>query len=158
MEAELLYQRGLPPQATYLFKRALIQDAAYQSLLKSRRQQHHQRLAQVLAERFPETAETQPELLAHYHTEAAKADLSYYTVFERKIMVAAMRAQLTDSPAVETRNRKRLRDNSIARWELRSGHYPIFYEVDETARQVTVVAVGYKDHNRLFIRGQEVQL
>lgn len=91
-------------------------------------------------------------------TEAAKADLSYYTAFERKIMVTATRAQLTDSPAVETRNRKRLRDNPMARWELRSGHYRIFYEVDETTRQVTIVAVGHKDHNQLFIRGQEVQL
>jgi len=91
-------------------------------------------------------------------TEEAKADLSYYTAFERTIMAAAMRAQLTDSPAVETRNRKRLRDNPVARWELRSGHYRILYEVDETARQVTIVAVGHKDHNRLFIRGQEVQL
>src|SRR5262249_42388679 len=69
--AELLYQRGLPPQATYLFKHALIQDAAYQSLLKSRRQQYHQHIAQVLEERFPETKETQPELLAHHYTEAA---------------------------------------------------------------------------------------
>jgi predicted ATPase len=68
--AEFLYQRGLPPQATYVFKHALIQDAAYQSLLRSTRQQHHQRIAQVLAERFPETAETQPELLAHHYTEA----------------------------------------------------------------------------------------
>jgi class 3 adenylate cyclase len=48
VEAEFLYQRGLPPQATYLFKHALIQDAAYQSLLKSTRQQYHQRIAQVL--------------------------------------------------------------------------------------------------------------
>jgi TOMM system kinase/cyclase fusion protein len=70
VEAELLYQRGVPPQATYLFKHALIQDAAYQSLLKSTRQQYHQRIAQVLAEQFPETAETQPELLAHHYTEA----------------------------------------------------------------------------------------
>jgi predicted ATPase len=70
VEAELVYQRGVPPQATYLFKHALIQDAAYQSLLKSTRQQYHQRIAQVLAERFPETAETQPELLAHHYTEA----------------------------------------------------------------------------------------
>ena len=68
--AELIYQRGLPPQATYLFKHALIQDTAYQSLLKSRRQQLHQQIAQVLAERFPETVETQPELLAHHYTEA----------------------------------------------------------------------------------------
>src|SRR5262249_44465726 len=70
VEAELVYQRGVPPQATYMFKHALIQDAAYQSLLRSTRQQYHQRLAQVLAERFPETAETQPELLAHHYTEA----------------------------------------------------------------------------------------
>jgi predicted ATPase len=60
----------LPPQATYVFKHALIQDAAYQSLLRSTRQQHHQRIAQVLAEHFPETAETQPELLAHHYTAA----------------------------------------------------------------------------------------
>jgi predicted ATPase len=55
VEAEVLYQRGLPPQVGYLFKHALIQDAAYQSLLKSKRQQYHQQIAQVLEERFPET-------------------------------------------------------------------------------------------------------
>src|SRR5882724_11726053 len=70
VEAEFLYQRGLPPQATYLFKHALIQDAAYQSLLKSTRQQYHQRIAQVLEEYFPDTVETQPELLAHHYTQA----------------------------------------------------------------------------------------
>jgi predicted ATPase len=70
VEAELLYQRGLPPQATFTFKHALIQNAAYEALLKSTRQQYHQRIAQTLAERFVETAETQPELLAHHFTEA----------------------------------------------------------------------------------------
>src|SRR5262249_17961999 len=65
--AEFLYQQGLPPQATYRFKHALIQDAAYQSLLKSTRQQYHQRIAQVLEAHFPETAETQPEWLAHHY-------------------------------------------------------------------------------------------
>jgi TOMM system kinase/cyclase fusion protein len=70
VEAEIVYQRGLPPQATYTFKHALIQDAAYQSLLKNTRQQYHQRIAQVLEAQFPETAETQPELLAHHCTEA----------------------------------------------------------------------------------------
>ena len=70
VEAEFVYQRGVPPQASYTFKHALIQDAAYQSLLRSTRQQYHQRLAQVLAEQFPETAEAQPELLAHHFTEA----------------------------------------------------------------------------------------
>ena len=65
-----MYQRGVPPQATYVFKHALIQDAAYESLLKSTRQQYHQRIAQVLEAQFPETAEAQPELLAHHYTEA----------------------------------------------------------------------------------------
>jgi predicted ATPase/class 3 adenylate cyclase len=68
--AELLYQRGVPPQATYLFKHALIQDVAYQSLLKSTRQHYHQRIAQVLEARFPEAVATQPELLAHHYTAA----------------------------------------------------------------------------------------
>ncbi|MGE0824774.1 MAG: adenylate/guanylate cyclase domain-containing protein [Candidatus Binatia bacterium] len=70
VEAELLYQRGLPPQVTYLFKHALVQDTAYQSLLKSKRQQLHQTIAQVLEAQFPDTKETQPELLAHHYTEA----------------------------------------------------------------------------------------
>jgi predicted ATPase/class 3 adenylate cyclase len=70
VEAELIYQRGLPPQNTYLFKHALIQDVAYQSLLKSRRQQLHQQIAQVIADRFSETVESQPELLAYHYTEA----------------------------------------------------------------------------------------
>jgi predicted ATPase len=68
--AELLYQRGRPPQATYLFKHALVQDAAYQSLLRSTRQQHHQHIAQVLETHFPDLCETQPELLAQHYTEA----------------------------------------------------------------------------------------
>ena len=72
VEAELLYQRGLPPQATYRFKHALIQDAAYESLLRSTRQQYHQRIAQVFEARFPEVVETQPEVLAHHYTEAGQ--------------------------------------------------------------------------------------
>ncbi len=67
VDAELVYQRGLPPQVTYTFKNALIRDAAYESLLKSTRQQYHQRIAQVLEEQFPETVETQPELLAYHY-------------------------------------------------------------------------------------------
>jgi predicted ATPase len=70
VEAELLYQRGMPPQATYFFKHALIQDAAAQSLLKSTRQHYHQRIAQVLEAQFPATVDQQPELLAHHYTEA----------------------------------------------------------------------------------------
>jgi predicted ATPase len=68
--SELVYQSDMPPQARYLFKHALVQDTAYQSLLKSRRQHLHQQVAQVLTEQFPETVETQPELVAHHYTEA----------------------------------------------------------------------------------------
>jgi TOMM system kinase/cyclase fusion protein len=73
VQAEFLYQQGLPPQATYLFKHALIQDTAYQSLLRSTRQQYHQHIAQVLEARFPDLCDTQPELLAHHYTEAGVA-------------------------------------------------------------------------------------
>jgi predicted ATPase len=68
--AELLYQRGRPPRARYLFKHALIQDAAYASLLRSTRQQVHQQTAQVLEARFPALVDTQPELVAQHYTAA----------------------------------------------------------------------------------------
>ena len=71
VDAELLYQRGLPPQATYLFKHVLIRDIAYVSLLRSTRQGYHQRVATVLEAQFPETAATQPELLPQHCTEAS---------------------------------------------------------------------------------------
>ena len=70
---ELLYQRGRPPRATYTFKHALVQDAAYQSLLRRTRQQYHQQVAALLEARFPETVATAPEVVAHHYTEAGCA-------------------------------------------------------------------------------------
>jgi predicted ATPase len=70
VDAEILYQRGVGEQARYFFKHALIQDTAYQSLLKSTRQQYHTQIAQVLEERFPDTTANQPEVLAQHYTEA----------------------------------------------------------------------------------------
>jgi tetratricopeptide (TPR) repeat protein len=64
----------MPPQSTYVFKHALIQDAAYESLLKSTKQHYHQCIAQVLEFQFPETVEGQPELLAHHYTKAGLAE------------------------------------------------------------------------------------
>jgi class 3 adenylate cyclase/tetratricopeptide (TPR) repeat protein len=80
VEAELLYQRGRPPRATYRFKHALIQDTAYASLLKSSRQQVHQQVAQVLEAQFPDTVATQPELVAQHYTEAGLTEqaISYW--------------------------------------------------------------------------------
>ena len=74
VDSGLVFRRGAPPEATYSFKHALVQDAAYSSLLKSRRRQLHGSIAQVLEERFPETAATQPELLAHHFTEARQIE------------------------------------------------------------------------------------
>jgi class 3 adenylate cyclase/predicted ATPase len=68
--SELLYQRGRPPRARYIFKHALVQDAAYQSLLRRTRQQHHQQVAELLESRFPEVVRVQPELLARHYSEA----------------------------------------------------------------------------------------
>jgi len=70
VDAEVLYQSGFLPQTTYIFKHALIREAAYQSLLKSTRQQYHQQIAHVLIERFSDSVETQPELLAQHLTAA----------------------------------------------------------------------------------------
>jgi tetratricopeptide (TPR) repeat protein len=68
--AELIYRRGTPPDAEYSFKHALVQDAAYSTMLRSRRQQVHGHIAAILEDRFPEIAEAQPALLAHHCTEA----------------------------------------------------------------------------------------
>ncbi len=73
-DAEILFQRGTTPNATYTFKHALLQDAAYNSLLKSHRQIFHARTAMVLEQQFPELQESEPELLAHHFTEADEAE------------------------------------------------------------------------------------
>jgi class 3 adenylate cyclase/predicted ATPase len=70
VEAELIDQYLLAPQTNYAFKHAMIRDAAYESLLRSRRRQYHGKIAEVLQERFSGTAEAQPELLATHCTEA----------------------------------------------------------------------------------------
>lgn len=70
--AELLFSRGTPPQASYMFKHALVQDAAYGTLLRGRRQELHGRAAAALAARFPDLVERQPELLAHHRAGAGE--------------------------------------------------------------------------------------
>ncbi|MFN0051532.1 MAG: protein kinase domain-containing protein [Planctomycetales bacterium] len=70
VRAELLFQKGTIPDASFIFKHALIQDSAYHSLVKKRRQQFHLRIAEVLERQFPEVAATQPELLAQHFSEA----------------------------------------------------------------------------------------
>ena len=69
-EAELLFRRGEPPEAIYSFKHVLVRDAAYESLLKSRREQLHGRIARTMEDKFPDIVVSQPEILAHHFTEA----------------------------------------------------------------------------------------
>jgi class 3 adenylate cyclase/predicted ATPase len=69
-QAALVLRRGDPPEAIYSFKHALVRDAAYENLLKSRRQQLHGQIARTLEERFADTAASQPEIVAHHFTEA----------------------------------------------------------------------------------------
>ena len=70
VHAELVFRRGTPPDAEYTFKHALVQDAAYSTLLRSRRQQLHGKIVAALEDQFPEVAETQPGLLAQHCAEA----------------------------------------------------------------------------------------
>ena len=74
VSAELVFRRGAPPDAEYTFKHALVQDAAYSSLLRSRREQLHARTATVFENRFPDVAEQQPELLAEHCAQAGWAE------------------------------------------------------------------------------------
>jgi predicted ATPase len=69
-EAELLFRTGAPPDARYTFKHALVQDTAYETLLKSRRQILHRQIADALREQFAATAAAEPELVAHHLTQA----------------------------------------------------------------------------------------
>ena len=72
--AELLFRQGEPPEAIYSFKHSLVRDTAYESLLKSRRQQLHGQIARTMEEKFPDIVVSQPEIVAHHFTEAGLAE------------------------------------------------------------------------------------
>jgi class 3 adenylate cyclase/predicted ATPase len=73
-ESGLAFRDGTIPKAVYTFKHALVQDVAYESLLKSRRQELHGKIARVVEEQFPSLKDAEPELLAHHYTEAGLAE------------------------------------------------------------------------------------
>jgi hypothetical protein len=97
-DAELVFCRGTPPQATFLFKHALLRDVAYGSLLRAQRQQLHGRIADVLAEHFPTTVEAEPEVIAYHYREAEMADAAS-TYFERAGDRAAARSAYLEATA-----------------------------------------------------------
>jgi class 3 adenylate cyclase/predicted ATPase len=77
VDAELLLQRGMPPESHYTFKHSLIRDAAYQSLLKSSRAVYHRRTAEALLAQFPALADGHPEFVAHHFSEAGQAEEAF---------------------------------------------------------------------------------
>jgi class 3 adenylate cyclase/tetratricopeptide (TPR) repeat protein len=72
VHSQLIFRQGTPPRATYTFKHALVQDAAYDSILRSRRQSFHHRIAETLEARFPEIVETRPEVIADHYSRAGQ--------------------------------------------------------------------------------------
>jgi len=91
-------------------------------------------------------------------TEGAIEDLKDFRTAERRHIVLELETRLAHDPTVETRNRKRLRPNKLAEWELRLGRFRVFYDVDTEKQLIKVEAVGYKRAHRLFIRGEEYQV
>jgi len=88
----------------------------------------------------------------------AQDDLRALRKIDQTAAFAAIEEHLTHEPTVETRNRKRLRPNRIAEWELRAGNLRVLYNVDEARRFVRIEAVGVKTGSGLYVRGRRVQL
>jgi mRNA-degrading endonuclease RelE of RelBE toxin-antitoxin system len=92
------------------------------------------------------------------YTDSALEDLAYFRKYEQTLILDGVDRQLQHEPNKETRNRKVLDPNNLSQWELRIGVYRVFYDIISNARIVTIKAVGYKEHNKLFIRGKEYNL
>ena len=88
-------------------------------------------------------------------TPEALDDLQLFRKPEQKQIIEGIEVQLKHEPQVETRNRKMLRPNEVAEWELRLGKYRVFYNVHDQVMIVSIGAVGFKIGNLLFIRGEE---
>ncbi|HEX4959792.1 MAG TPA: type II toxin-antitoxin system RelE/ParE family toxin [Thermoanaerobaculia bacterium] len=91
-------------------------------------------------------------------TESASEDMHFLRKTDRRHVMAEIERHLAVEPLVPTLRRKPLRPNPLAKWELRIGDFRVFYEVEDSANIVVVRAVGWKEHNRLLIRGKEFLL
>jgi mRNA-degrading endonuclease RelE of RelBE toxin-antitoxin system len=91
-------------------------------------------------------------------TKGAIEDLRFLKKFEQRFLLTAIERQLTAEPETPTGNRKPLRPNELARWELKIGAFRVFYDVRTRDRVVQVKSIGWKEHNRLLIRGKEFPL
>ena len=92
------------------------------------------------------------------YTSAAIKDLKSLRKVDQEEVLDGVDINLKHEPAVETRNRKKLRPNEVAEWELRLGRFRVFYNVLEDVLVVRIEAIGIKQKNLLFIRGQRREL
>jgi len=88
---------------------------------------------------------------------SADVDLTYFRAHEQGIILTGIATHLAYDALIETKRRKKLDPNRIAPWELRIDHYRVFYDIENTT-MIKVVAIGYKDHNDLYIRGRKVDV
>lgn len=164
VNAELLHQRGVPPTAIYQFRHALIQDAASQSLLKTQRQNFHQRIAQTLINQFPELVERKPELIAYHYEHAKIIDnaIVYWTkagkkaqgrsAFEEALSYLKMGSTLLKSRDLDEKS-------SLLELELLAIQSPIFTMTEGFAShkgfiaysRIMELAEQREDHFRLFL-------
>lgn len=91
-------------------------------------------------------------------TESAADDLAFLRKADGRYILAEIERHLSYEPLVPTLRRKPLRPNLLAMWELRLGNFRVFYDVENDANIVVIRAVGWKEHNRLLIRGKEFEL
>lgn len=89
-------------------------------------------------------------------TSSAADDLDYFDAYEQRIIMAAVHTYLVHNAHVPTKRRKQLDSNPIAPWELKKDKYRIFYDIINDT--VNILAIGYKDHNDLFLRGKRVSI
>jgi tetratricopeptide (TPR) repeat protein len=158
--AELLYQRGPPPRAVYMFKHALVQEAAYESVLRSVRRQTHQRILQVLEVQFPETVATQPALLAHHalRGELWNKALAYFRQTGEQAMarsayreaVAAFEQALGVVPYLPESHETRAQAIDL-RLALRNAFYPLgeFGRILVSLQEAQALAETLGDKHRL---------
>lgn len=91
-------------------------------------------------------------------TPEAVEDLRSFRKYDQQQIVAALEGQLPDQAMQASRNRKRLRPNQLAEWELRIGVFRVFYDVDAENAVVKIEAIGNKQGNKLFVHGEEYEL
>jgi class 3 adenylate cyclase len=156
VRSELIFRRGAIPDATYTFKHALVQDAAYGTLLRRRRQQLHARIGELLEQEFPELIETEPETLAHHYSKAeddGKA-AKYLSLFAEKAAAMYAHAEAFGALQEALLHAERLPAGEGDHRVLSAGRIPSFSGPSSEDRRASPAASGPpRAARRSFPRG-----